>query len=81
MSEILWQDPPIGTRRKQDSRRQRFIQALQGQPGRWAVYPCASSSASGLADGFKKDGLEATIRTVDEVTRLYVRMPPAGGVR
>lgn len=42
--EIVWEEPPISQRLRQDSRLTLFAQALREQPGRWAVWPSEKSS-------------------------------------
>lgn len=72
--DLVWEDPPdnpTGVRGK--SRIDLVIAELRLHPGKWAIVATydANTSATGVADKFKRSGCESTTRGGD----IYARWP------
>lgn len=81
-ANLVWQNPPEKPRR---GRHAEFAEALRSRPGQWAVFatfdPTRKKSGwaasncinSGKLVDFPKGEFQAVTRSVDGVTRVYVR--------
>lgn len=77
--EIVFRDPPPPARRQRKGRTEEFVRALDGHPGRWAVYDSnlSQKSAQSMASQYRRRfaRIEWAARKEDDSTyTLFARL-------